>query len=86
MQEPLTRLCARYLLRAKARGRPLDPVARFQERRLNWLGNVSAKGLADSAGLLVNYVYDPRTIERNHESYVREGSIAASAEIKRLAQ
>ena len=92
MQEPLTRLCARYLLRAKARGRPLDPVARFHLRngarleRLNWLGNVSAKGLADSAGLLVNYVHDPRTIERNHESYVREGSIAASAEIKRLTQ
>ena len=92
MQEPLMRLCARYLLRAKAHGRPLDPVARFHLRngarleRLNWLGNVSAKGLADSASLLVNYVYDPRTIERNHESYVREGSIAASAEIKRLAQ
>ena len=47
MQEPLTRLCARYLLRVKARGRPLDPVARFHLRngarleRLNWLGNVS---------------------------------------------
>ena len=92
MQEPLMRLCARYLLQAKARGRPLDPVARFHLRngarleRLNWLGDVSAKGLSDSAGLLVNYVYDPRTIERNHESYVREGRIAASPDINRLAQ
>ena len=92
LREPLTRLCARYLLEAKSSGRPLDPVARFHLRngarleRINWLGDVSAKGLAESAGLLVNYVYDPRTIERNHESYVREGKIAASPEIKRLAQ
>ena len=92
LQEPLTKLCARYLLEAKAGGRPLDPVARFHLRngarleRINWLGDISAKGLAESAGLLVNYVYDPRTIERNHESYVRGGKIAASAEIKRLAQ
>ena len=92
LREPLTRLCARYLLEAKSSGRPLDPVARFHLRngarleRINWLGDVSAKGLAESAGLLVNYVYGPRTIERNHESYVREGKIAASPEIKRLAQ
>ena len=92
MQESLTRLCARYLLQAKSHGRPLDPVARFHLRngarleRINWLGDVSAKGLSDSAGLLVNYVYDPKTIERNHESYVREGKIAASPEIRRLAQ
>ena len=92
VREPLTRLCARYLLDAKSRGRPRDPVARFHLRngarleRLNWLGDVSEKGLSDSAGLLVNYVYDPKTIERNHESYVREGKIAASPEIKRLAQ
>ena len=92
VREPLTRLCAHYLLEAKSRGRPLDPVARFHLRngarleRLNWLGDVSEKGLSDSAGLLVNYVYDPKTIERNHESYVREGKIAASPEIKRLAQ
>ena len=92
LREPLTRLCARYLLEAKSHGRPRDPVARFHLRngarleRLNWLGDVSEKGLSDSAGLLVNYVYDPKTIERNHESYVREGKIAASPEIKRLAQ
>ena len=92
MQGPLTRLCARYLLAAKSSGRPMDPVARFHLRngarleRINWLGDDSAKGLAESAGLLVNYVYDPRTIERNHESYVRGGKIAASPEIKRLAQ
>ena len=89
---PLTRLCARYLLEAKSRGRPLDPVARFHLRngarleRINWLGDVSDKGLSESAGLMVNYLYDPKTIERNHEAYVKAGTIAASVEIKRLAR
>ena len=90
MRGPLSRLCARYLLEAKSGGRPLDPVARFHLRngarleRINWLGDVSAKGLSESAGLLVNYLYDPKAIERNHEAYVKEGKIAASAELKRL--
>lgn len=90
MREPLTRLCARYLLGTGPDGRSLDPVARFHLRngarleRINWLGDVSAKGLAESAGLLVNYLYDPRMIERNHEGYVKEGRIAASLEIRRL--
>ncbi len=90
MREPLTRLCARYLLETGPGGRSLDPVARFHLRngarleRINWLGDVSAKGLSESAGLLVNYLYDPRTIERNHEGYVKEGGIAASPEIRRL--
>lgn len=90
MREPLTRLCARYLLETGPGVRSLDPVARFHLRngarleRINWLGDVSAKGLSESAGLLVNYLYDPRTIERNHEGYVKEGGIAASPEIRRL--
>ncbi len=90
MQGPLTRLCARYLLEVGSGGRPLDPVARFHLRngarleRINWLGDVSAKGLSQSAGLMVNYLYDPRAIERNHEAYVKGGTITASVEIKRL--
>ena len=90
MREPLTRLCARYLLETDPDGRSLDPVARFHLRngarleRINWLGDVSAKGLSESAGLLANYLYDPRMIERNHEGYVKESRIAASPEIRRL--
>ena len=90
MREPLMRLCARHLVKTSPGGRSLDPVARFHLRngarleRINWLGDVSAKGLSESASLLVNYLYDPRTIERNHEGYVKEGRIATSAEIRRL--
>ena len=53
LREPLLRLCARYLVRERApSGRTLDPVAHFhlsngaRVERLNWLGDVSPKGLA----------------------------------------
>ena len=71
---PLSRLCAQYLAREKRGGRPRDPVARFhlgngaRLERINWLGDLSAKGLAESFGLLVNYKYDAAMIERNHEA------------------
>ena len=75
---PLSRLCARYLAREKRGGRPRDPVARFhlgngaRLERINWLGDISAKGLAKSFGLLVNYKYDTAMIERNHEALYQQ--------------
>ena len=89
---PLTRLAARYLCHAKSRGAPFDPVARFhlgngaRIERLNWMGDTAAKGLAQSFGLMVNYLYDPDSIEANVEAYVADGSIATSGSIKRLAK
>ena len=56
--------------------RSLDPVARFhlgngaRLERINWLADVSPKGLRQSLGLMVNYVYALEDVERNHESYV----------------
>src|SRR5271170_2817791 len=76
LREPLLRLGARYLLQARApSGRALDPVAHFhltngaRVERLNWLGDVSGKGLQRSAGLMVNYLYRQGDIEANHEAY-----------------
>ena len=86
LREPLARLCARYLT-IQPKGRLLDPVARFhlgngaRIERLNWLGDVSAKGLQESAGLMVNYLYRREDIEDNHEAYARDGTVAVSAEI-----
>lgn len=92
LREPLMRLCARYLLRERAAsGRALDPVAHFHltngasVERLNWLGDVSAKGLRQSAGIMVNYLYRLADIETNHEAYRGEGRVAASAAIRGLA-
>jgi malonyl-CoA decarboxylase len=87
---PLSRLCARYLAREKRGGRPRDAVARFhlgngaRLERINWLGDVSPKGLAESFGLLVNYKYDAPTIERNHELYTNNGEIVMSSMVRAL--
>ncbi|HJU17133.1 MAG TPA: malonyl-CoA decarboxylase [Stellaceae bacterium] len=93
LREPLLRLCARYLLHERApQGRALDPVAHFhlsngaRVERLNWLGDVSPKGLQQSAGIMVNYLYRSSDIEANHEAYHGEGRVAASATIRALAR
>jgi malonyl-CoA decarboxylase len=93
LREPLLRLCARYLLRERApAGRALDPVAHFhlsngaRVERLNWLGDVSPKGLQQSAGIMVNYLYRLADIEANHEAYRGEGRVAASSELRGLAR
>jgi malonyl-CoA decarboxylase len=92
----LLHLCALYLLREKGGPEkggkvPLDPVARFHLRngarleRINWLSDTTAKGLENSAGLTVNYVYRLSDLERNHELYTRESRIAAASEVEALA-
>ncbi len=68
----------------------MDPVARFhlgngaKLERINWLGNVSTKGIAESFGIMVNYLYDPDTIEANHESFTNGGVVARSPEVEAL--
>lgn len=90
LKEPLLRACAAYLLEAKHEGRPADPVARFhlgngaRVERLNWQADISAKGLKQSWGIMVNYLYDPDRIEDNIEAYADKGDIDAATSVKRL--
>ena len=92
LRAPLLRLCARYLLVERERGRALDRVAHFhltngaRLERINWKGDVSANGLRQSAGLMVNYLYKLSDIERNHEAYSAEGRAAASSAVRRLVK
>ena len=51
--------------------------------RLNWLGDTSDKGLREAHGLMVNYLYDLRFIEANHEAFANHGTIVASAAVRR---
>ena len=87
----LLRLCAHYLLREKRGRHPADPVARFHLRngarleRINWMGDPSPSGLAQSAGMMVNYVYDDADVIANHEAFVNRGRIAHVAAIGTLA-
>jgi len=90
LKKPLTRLCARYLASVTENGQAIDPVARFHLgngasiERINWAGDLSAKGLRQSAGLMVNYRYDPDQIVANHEAYVGSSRIALSGKVKSL--
>ena len=71
-------------------GSPIDPVARFhlgngaRLERINWMADISPKGLREAYGLMVNYRYDLKEIERNHEAYVNEGTVAASRGVRGL--
>ena len=82
---------AAYLVHAKSGdGRPIDPVARFhlgngaRLERVNWLGDVSEKGLREAHGMMVNYAYDLDAIEANHEAFENEGVVATSKAVRAL--
>lgn len=92
LRDPLLKATAAYLLEAKRDKLPLDPVARFhlgngaRVERLNWLADTSAKGLGQSWGVMVNYLYDPDRIVDNVEAFVDTGRIDAAAGVRRLAR
>lgn len=92
LEPVLTRFCARYLLAAGNGKRAADPVAHFhlsngaRVERLNMLADISAKGVKESATLMVNYLYDPAKIEEYHEDYAGEGKRNASTAVRRLAR
>ena len=82
----------RRRMRALTHGRALDPVAHFhltngaRVERLNWRGDLSEKGVQQSFGMMINYLYRLPDIEANHEAYRSEGRIAASGTFNRLAK
>jgi malonyl-CoA decarboxylase len=84
-------LAAHYFLKARtSKGRLIDSVARFhlgngaRLERIDWLGDLSPKGLRESAGIMVNYLYRLEDIEKNHEAYANKDEIAASNAVKKL--
>jgi malonyl-CoA decarboxylase len=86
----LLRLLAECLTAANGGKGPDDPVARFhlgngaRLERLHWAANLSPRGIAESLGMMVNYVYEPKTIEDNHEQFVAAGRVARSQEVEDL--
>lgn len=92
LREPLLQVAAHYLLHARRNDKPVDPVARFhlgngaRVERLNWMADTSEKGLAQSWGIMVNYLYDPDRIENNLEAYAADGRIDAASAVRRQAR
>ncbi len=89
LRAPLERLCLRYLVDQKGRGgRALDPVAHFHQTngailgRLHWLADTSENGLRQSAGMMVNYLYELDRIDANHETYSGSGKVNVASVLK----
>lgn len=86
--EALQTLAAAYLVHAAAADDG-DPVARFhldngaRLERLNAQGNTGAKGLRQSFGVMVNYLYDLDHIEDHHRRF-RRGEVAHSRAVSAL--
>jgi malonyl-CoA decarboxylase len=87
LQPAIMRLCAEYLTHQVSKEAPADPVARFhlgngaRLERINWLGNTAPRGIVESFGVMVNYLYDLETIESNHEAFIHDGEVIRSAEV-----
>ncbi len=87
-KEALLCLASIYLGLAST-GRSGNPVAKFHMGNgarlhlINWAGDLSRKGLRQSAGLMVNYLYDLSAVEENHERF-SNGEIVYSKAVARL--
>ena len=83
----LMQCAAHYLSRELADGKPLDPVTHFhlgngaRVERLNWGGDCSAKGLKQSYGMMVNYLYDLKHLDK-YRAQLANGKLAVSGDIK----
>lgn len=91
--DAMTRLAAQYLLEAKQKdGLPYDPVARFHLNNgalvhdIHAGADASDAGRAQSAGLMVNYMYDLDAIAKNHDAFAAEKTVVASRKVSALVK
>ncbi|MEO7135837.1 MAG: malonyl-CoA decarboxylase family protein [Vicinamibacterales bacterium] len=89
--DELRRLCALYLCGDDAtRRQTTDPVAKFhlsngaRLERINLAADTSKKGLAQSYGVMVNYLYLPELIDVNVQRFMTDGHVPTSPPIARL--
>ncbi|CAL1270375.1 unnamed protein product [Larinioides sclopetarius] len=90
LKTPLMKICAHYLYSEKRRSNALNSVAHFHLRngavmwRLNWLADLSPRGLDNSCGMMVNYRYYLDETESNSKNYVENHIVAASDDFRNL--
>jgi malonyl-CoA decarboxylase len=89
VRQLLLRCAAQYLVRGSTDGKPVDPVARFhlgngaRVERLNWAADPSPKGLRQSYGLMVNYLYDLKRLDK-HRAMLMKGTVPGSSAVQAL--
>ena len=92
-RQSIQKLLAHYLIQERrADNQPVDPVARFHLGNGASLdqvlpcANLSAKGLSQSAGVMVSYLYDLDRVATNHELYANEQQVFASDKVRELVK
>ena len=90
--EHLQKMAAHYLSKEKQsrnQNYARDPVAHChlsngaQIERLNWMADASENGMKQSAGMMVNYLYELPQIETRSQGYSAEGKVALSLSIEK---
>jgi malonyl-CoA decarboxylase len=88
LQADFASLCAHYLVH-ESHAPLADPVARFhldngaRLERINFAADLSRKGLKQSFGLMVNYLYEVTELEARHEQFAQQ-KVCHSSTVKRL--
>ena len=89
--ESLIKKTVKYLIESNREDQlPNDPVARFHLgngailHKINLNADLSAKGMKQSNGIMINYLYDLATVEKNHEQFFKNKEVILSNEIKSL--
>ena len=91
LETPLMRAASRYLFMEKRRNYALNSVANFHLRngatlwRINWLGDMSPRGMDNSCGIMVNYRYFLDQVDKNSNQYLVDHEIAAGEQVLQLA-
>ena len=89
LRQWLMQAAAEYLGRGLRDGQPLDAVARFhlgngaRVERLNWAADPSPKGQRQSWGLMVNYLYDLKRLDK-HRALLAQGKVPVSGDVEGL--
>lgn len=89
LRQMLMLCAAHYLGQTLVHGKPADPVARFhlsngaRIEQLNWAADPSSKGMKQSYGLMVNYLYDLQRMDR-HRTELSQGQIPMSKKLQVL--
>ena len=89
-KEAMMKLAAHYIVNEKnQQGLPINDVSRFHlgngaivdDIIVN--ANISEQGFKRSYGVMVNYLYELRNIEKNHEDYMNNNKTTVSNKIKK---
>ena len=89
-KEAIMKLVAHYIVNEKnQQGLPVNDVSRFhlgngaivEDIVIN--ANISEQGFKRAFGVMVNYLYELKNIEKNHEDYMNNNKVIVSDKIKK---